>query len=307
VTRDFPITHHVSRISVWSGAAKVCRWRRQEGTIKYGFVFPGQEVTTAVAFAREAETAGWDAFFVWDAVWATDPWVTLGAIAAVTERIRFGVLITPVTRRRPWKLASETATVDRLSGGRLILAVGLGAVDTGFTKFGEETDRKIRAERLDEGLDIITGLWKGLPFAYDGKHYHIKLEDLHLTCPPPVQQPRIPIWVVGAWPRMKSMRRVLHYDGLLPDVMEKKGTQWKRRATTPDDIRAMHAFVDERRTLTTPFDIVMEGETPGDNPEEATSIVRPWAEAGATWWIEAKWGAPDDSVRTRIQQGPPRF
>ncbi|MBN2392676.1 MAG: LLM class flavin-dependent oxidoreductase [Anaerolineae bacterium] len=275
--------------------------------MKYGFVFPGQEVTTAVAFAREAEAAGWDGFFVWDAVWATDPWVTLGAIAAVTERIRIGVIITPVTRRRPWKLASETATVDRLSGGRLILAVGLGAVDTGFTKFGEETDRKVRAERLDEGLDIITGLWQGLPFAYDGKHYHVKPEKLHLTCPPPVQQPRIPIWVVGAWPRMKSMRRVLRYDGLLPDVMEKKGRQWKRRATTPDDIRAMHAFVDERRTLTTPFDIVMEGETPGDDAEKAAAIVQPWAEAGATWWIEAKWGAPDDPVRTRIQQGPPRF
>jgi hypothetical protein len=275
--------------------------------MKYGFVFPGQEVTTAVAVAREAEAAGWDGFFVWDAVWSTDPWVTLGAIAAVTERVRIGVMITPVTRRRPWKLASETATVDRLSGGRLILAVGLGALDTGFTKFGEETDRKIRAERLDEGLDIITGLWKGLPFAYDGKHYHVKPEALHLTCPPPVQQPRIPIWVVGAWPRMKSMRRVLRYDGLLPDVMEKKGGHWKRRATTPDDIRAMRVFVDEHRTLTTPFDIVMEGETPGDDPEKAASIVQPWAEAGATWWIEAKWGAPDDPVRTRIQQGPPRF
>ena len=275
--------------------------------MKFGFVFPGHEVTTAVAFAREAEDAGWDGFFVWDAVWSTDPWVTLGAIAAVTERIRIGVIITPVTRRRPWKLASETATVDRLSGGRLILAVGLGAVDTGFAKFGEETDRKIRAERLDEGLEIITGLWKGLPFAYEGKHYHVKPEKLHLTCPPPVQQPRIPIWVVGAWPRMKSMRRVLRYDGLLPDVMEKKGRQWKRRATTPDDIRAMHAFVDERRALTTPFDIVMEGETPGDDAEKATAIVQPWAEAGATWWIEAKWGAPDDPVRTRIQQGPPRF
>ena len=275
--------------------------------MKFGFVFPGQQVTTAVAFAREAEAAGWDGFFVWDAVWSTDPWVTLGAIAAVTERIRIGVIITPVTRRRPWKLASETATVDRLSGGRLILAVGLGAVDTGFAKFGEETDRKIRAERLDEGLEIITGLWKGLPFAYEGKYYHVKPEKLHLTCPPPVQQPRIPIWVVGAWPRMKSMRRVLRYDGLLPDVMEKKGRQWKRRATTPDDIRAMHAFVDERRALTTPFDIVMEGETPGDDAEKATAIVQQWAEAGATWWIEAKWGAPDDPVRTRIQQGPPRF
>jgi hypothetical protein len=273
--------------------------------MKYGFVFPGNDVALAVELAQEVEAAGWDAFFVWEAVWATDPWVTMGAIAAVTERIRLGAMITPVSRRRPWKLASETATVDRLSGGRLIFAVGLGALDTGFTKFGEETDRRTRAELLDEGLDIITGLWQGQPFGYDGKHYHIQPQDIHLACPLPVQQPRIPIWVVGAWPRMKSMRRVLRYDGLLPDVMEKKGGQWKRRATTPDDIRAMQAFVAGNRALQTPFDIVMEGETPGDDAEKAASIVRPWAEAGVTWWIEAKWGAPDDPVRTRIQQGPP--
>ena len=271
--------------------------------MKYGFVFPGQDVHTAIAFAREAEAAAWDAFFVWDAVWSTDPWVTLGAIAAVTERIRIGAMITPVSRRRPWKLASETATVDRLSGGRLILAVGLGALDTGFHKFGEETDRKIRAELLDEGLDIITGLWQGQPFGYDGKHYHVQPQDIHLTCAPPAQQPCIPIWVVGAWPRMKSMRRVLRYDGLLPDKINAKG---KHEQVTPDDIREMRAFVDERRTLTTPFDIVMEGETPGDDAEQAASVIRPWAEAGATWWIEAKWGTQEmESVRTRIQQGPP--
>ncbi len=273
--------------------------------MKYGFVFPGNDVALAVELAQEVEAAGWDAFFVWEAVWAIDPWVTMGAIAAVTERIRFGVMITPVSRRRPWKLASETATVDRLSGGRLILAVGLGALDTGFYKFGEETDRRTRAELLDEGLDIITGLWKGQPFGYDGKHYHVKPENLHLACLPPVQQPRIPIWVVGAWPRMKSMRRVLRYDGLLPNKIDAKG---KHEQVTPDDIRAMRAFVDEHRTLTTPFDIVMEGETPGGDAEKATSIIRPWAEAGVTWWIEAMWGTQDmEAVRTRIHQGLARF
>ena len=273
--------------------------------MKYGFVFPGNDVILAVELAQEVEAAGWDAFFVWDAVWATDPWVTMGAIAAVTERIRFGAMITPISRRRPWKLASEAATADRLSGGRLILAVGLGAPDTGFAKFGEETDRKTRAERLDEGLDIITGLWKGQPFGYDGKHYHVQSEDDRITCPPPVQQPRIPIWVVGAWPRMKSMRRVLRYDGLLPNKIDAQG---KHEQVTPDDVRAMRAFVDEHRTLTTPFDIVMEGETPGDDVEKTASIIRPWAEAGATWWIEAMWGTQDmEAVRTRITQGPARL
>ena len=271
--------------------------------MKYGFVFPGNDVQLAVDLAREAEAAGWDGYFVWDAVWSTDPWVTLGAVAAVTERIRIGTMITPVSRRRPWKLAGETATVDRLSNGRLILAVGLGATDTGFVKFGEETDRRVRAELLDEGLDIITGLWQGQPFGYEGTHYHVKPEDVHLTCPPPVQTPRIPIWVVGAWPRMKSMRRVLRYDGLLPNKISAKG---KHEQVTPDDVRAMRAYVEEKRTLDTPFDIVMEGSTPGDDSDAAASIVQPWADAGATWWIEALWGTQVmDEVRARIQQGPP--
>ena len=271
--------------------------------MKFGFVFPGNDVQLAVDLAREAEAAGWDGFFVWDAVWSTDPWVTLGAIAAVTERIRIGTMITPVSRRRPWKLASETATVDRLSNGRLILAVGLGATDTGFVKFGEETDRRVRAELLDEGLDIITSLWEGQPFGYDGTHYRVKPEDTHLSCPPPVQKPRIPIWVVGAWPRMKSMRRVLRYDGLLPNKIDAMG---KHEQVAPDDVRAMRAYVEEKRALDTPFDIVMEGSTPGDDPGEASFIVQPWADAGATWWIEAMWGTQEmDDVRARIQQGPP--
>lgn len=272
--------------------------------MKYGFVFPGNDVQLAVDLAREAEAAGWDGYFVWDAVWDTDPWVTLGAIAAVTERIRIGTMITPVSRRRPWKLASETATVDRLSNGRFILAVGLGATDTGFIKFGEETDRRVRAELLDEGLDIVTGLWQGQPFGYDGKHYHVKPKDIHLSCPPPVQAPRIPIWVVGAWPRAKSMRRVLRYDGLLPNKINARG---KHEQVMPDDVRAMKAYVEAKRGPDTPFDIVMEGRTPGEDPGEASAIVQPWADAGATWWIEALWDTQEmNDVRVRIQQGPPR-
>ena len=150
-----------------------------------------------------------------------------------TERIHLGTMLTPLSRMRPWKLASETATLDRLSNGRVILSVGLGAVDTGFEAFGEVTDRKTRAELLDEGLDILTGLWRGQPFSYNGGHYQIK-ETSFYPPPPPVQQPRIPIWVVGAWPRMKSMRRALRYDGLLPNVL---GDEGQPRETTPDDIR----------------------------------------------------------------------
>jgi len=272
--------------------------------MKYGFVLPRGDARTVADFAHAAETAGWDGFFVWEPVWGVDAWVSLSAAAMRTERIRLGTLLSPVSRMRPWKLASESATLDNLSGGRLILSVGLGAPDTGFEAFGEVTDRKTRAELLDEGLDILTGLWRGQPFSYTGKHYRIK-ETSFQPPPPPVQQPRIPIWVVGAWPRMKSMRRVLRYDGLLPSKMNAKG---KFEEFTPDDLREMKAFIDANRTQTTPFDIVVEGTTPGDDPRKAASIVRPWAEADATWWIEALWNAPgQEPVLARLQQGPPRF
>ena len=275
--------------------------------MKYGFVLPYGDARTAADFAFEAEQAGWDGFFVWEAVWGWDAWMLLTAAAMRTQRIRLGTMITPLSRMRPWELASKTVTLDHLSHGRVILAVGLGAIDTGFTEFGEETDRKTRAELLDEGLDIVTGLWHGQPFNYNGKHYHIK-ETKFYPLPPPVQQPHIPIWVVGAWPREKSMQRVLRYDGLLPNVMSVDGTI---REMTPDDVRAMREYTTAKRSATTPFDIVVEGHTPGAEIDRTAAIVRNWAEAGATWWIEALWGAPDrpvdlDAVLQRIRQGPPQ-
>lgn len=277
--------------------------------MKYGFVYPGGEARQAADCARAAETAGWDGFFVWDPVWGVDAWVTLAAAAMMTKVIRLGTMITPASRRRPWKLASETATVDRLSNGRLILAVGLGAIDTGFIQFGEETDRKVRAELLDEGLDILTGLWRGQPFSYEGKHYHVK-ETTFVPPLPPVQSPRIPIWVVGAWPSDKSMARVLKYDGLLPNKMNPDGTHGE---LAPADIPAMKAYVAERRTLATPFDVIANGETPGDDRAAAVAQVQPWLEAGATWWLDEMWGAVETMwtaetqgrILERIRQGPP--
>jgi len=167
--------------------------------------------------------------------------------------------------------------IRAVTGLRLavILAVGLGAIDTGFAEFGEVTDRTTRAELLDEGLDILNGLWHGQPFHYDGKHYHLK-ETKFYPPPPPVQQPRIPIWVVGAWPRKKSMRRVLRYDGLLPTRMDERG---QHVGFTADHVREMKAYVDANRGSSTPFDIVVEGETPGADPVAAAAIVRPYVEA----------------------------
>ncbi len=276
--------------------------------MQYGFVLPYGDARTAAELALEAEQAGWDAFFVWEPVWGIDAWVCLTAAAMRTQRIRLGTMLTPVSRLRPWKLASETATLDQLSNGRVILSVGLGAVDTGFAEFGEVTDRKTRAELLDEGLDILTGLWRGQPFAYEGKHYHVQPCNF-FPPPPPVQQPRIPIWVVGAWRRDKSLQRAMRYDGLLPNVI---GDDGKIREVTPADVRAMREYVSTHRSAATPYDIIVEGHTPGDDQATARSIIQPWIEAGATWWIEALWPAPDqpadpDGLVRRIKQGPPRL
>ncbi len=275
--------------------------------MQFGVTLPDNVGARLLAeIANEAEEAGWDGIFVWDVIFGNDPWVMLAAAAMRTERIRLGTMLTPLSRRRPWKLAGEAAALDHLSNGRVILPVGLGAPETGFDKVGEETDRKTRAKMVDESLDILDGLWSGEPFSYNGEHFHI--EDVTFV-PKPLQTPRIPIWVVGAWPRMKSMRRALRCDGILPVTMNEKGAFGE---VTPDNIRAVKAFIDEHRTSTTPFDIIMEGETHGDDAEKAASIVQPLADAGLTWWLEAVWSGPEthgglDGMRTRIKQGPPRM
>lgn len=284
--------------------------------MKYGFVFTGGTPAQAVELARLAEDAGWDGFFVWEALYGPDAWVIMGAMAVQTQTIRLGTMLTPPSRMRPWKLASEVATVDQLSGGRVILSVGLGALDVGFATFGEVTDRRQRAELLDESLEIMTRLWSGEPFSFAGKHYTIQeydpagsFNDFTIR---PVQQPRVPIWVVGGWPSERSMGRAVRWDGLLPNVLRGGQAESPR---SPDDIRPMTAWIRERRAGSdAPYDIVVEGVTPGDDPAAAAEQVRQWQEAGATWWIEALWNLPastrkkgvKDVLRWRIEQGPPR-
>jgi alkanesulfonate monooxygenase SsuD/methylene tetrahydromethanopterin reductase-like flavin-dependent oxidoreductase (luciferase family) len=273
---------------------------REEARVNYGFIITGGGPRTVAELAREAEEAGWDGVFYWDgislgAMETYDPWVVMAAMAMRTERVRIGAMLTPPARRRPWKLARETMTLDHLSGGRLVLPVGLGAMDDGgFGKVGEPTDRRVRARLLDESLEILTGLWSGEPFSYEGEHY--RLEKMTFL-PRPVQRPRVPIWVVGAWPSKKSMNRALLYDGILAYTT--------RGEVTPEDIREIKGYVEEKREGGGPFDIVWEGETPGDDPDRAASIVGPLAEAGVTWWIESPWSLPIEALRARIEQGPP--
>ena len=189
--------------------------RRHLG-VKSGFVITTGDPRTAADLAAEAEAAGWDGVFSWDGVAIGDmdiydPWVVMAAMAMRTERVTLGAIVSPPSRRRPWKLARETMTLDRLSNGRLVLPVGLGALDDGaFGNVGEPTDARTRAEMLDESLAILEGLWSGEPFGFEGRHYRFGPMTFR---PTPVQRPRIPIWVVGAWAKERSVARALRFDG----------------------------------------------------------------------------------------------
>jgi len=262
--------------------------------------------------AQDAESSGWDGFFIWDhiAEWAlpmVDPWVALAAIAVSTQRIRIGTTVTPLPRRRPWKLAREAVSIDHLSGGRLTLGVGIGGGQIEWDHLGEQPDLKKRGAMLDEALSVLVGLWRGEPFSFMGQYYQI--EKAHFL-PKPLQQPHIPIWVGGMWPNKAPFRRAAKWDGVFPlfDVWENE----EELAQLDDMVR----FVRKLRTDEQPFDIVMMGVTADADSEEAVDLVEQRAALGATWWLEAltpfradkgfedEW--PVDALRERILQGPPQ-
>jgi alkanesulfonate monooxygenase SsuD/methylene tetrahydromethanopterin reductase-like flavin-dependent oxidoreductase (luciferase family) len=267
-----------------------------------GIVLPYGDADAAMGLAVLAEEHGWDGFFVWEPVWGIDAWVSLTAAAVRTERIRLGTLLSPLSRMRPWKVAGEYATLDNLSKGRVILSVGLGAADTGFAEFGEQTDIRTRAELMDEALAIITGLWQGQPFEFSGRHYTIGPTEF-FPPPAPIQQT---VWVVGLRGSAKSMARAAKYQGLLPSVRDDKG-KWRRLAH--EDVKAMRQYMTDAGRGPD-YDIVVEGTTPGDDPATARSQIQDWAAAGATWWIESMWESQFEDntlelVARRIKQGPP--
>jgi alkanesulfonate monooxygenase SsuD/methylene tetrahydromethanopterin reductase-like flavin-dependent oxidoreductase (luciferase family) len=261
---------------------------------------------TLIALARDAEAAGWDGFFLWDhlqfsaPVPVSDPWVLLAGIAANTARLRLGSLVTPVPRRHIGKLAREAVTLDHLSNGRVILGVGIGGEwFKEYSSFGMATEDKLHAAQLDEALALLDALWRGEPVQFDGAHYHVNTRFL----PRPVQQPRIPIWVGGVLPHKAPFRRAARWDGAFPIG------EYEDPFPTPDDVRSVMSYIARHRTDDTPFDMVLAGETPGDDPGRAAAIVAPYAEAGVTWWLEALNGyrGPLAVARERIRQGPPRL
>jgi alkanesulfonate monooxygenase SsuD/methylene tetrahydromethanopterin reductase-like flavin-dependent oxidoreductase (luciferase family) len=249
---------------------------------------------TVARLAAEAEEAGWHGVFVWDQLrWEApvrqlaDPWISLAAIATATERLRLGPMVTPLPRRRPAKVARETATLDRLSGGRLTLGVGIGSDRFAgeLSKTGEQLDDRLRGRMLDESLRILTTAWSGEPVHHLGEHYTI---DGVQFLPRPVQRPGVPVWVAGFPGNVKPLRRAARYDGFFPANLEH-----------PDQLTEIAATIAELlRDTAARYDLAV-GLPVGVDPV-------PYAQAGATWWMPEF--APDtvslDAVRGVLADGP---
>jgi alkanesulfonate monooxygenase SsuD/methylene tetrahydromethanopterin reductase-like flavin-dependent oxidoreductase (luciferase family) len=285
--------------------------------MQYGLSLPNGgswgDPRISAELALLAEDSGWDGVFLEDyIVWQShqdvptyDPWITLAAMAMRTKHIRLGTMVTPLARRRPWKLARETVSLDNLSNGRLILGVGLGdtgesvEADVSFTHFGERTQARERALMLDEALDVLTGLWSGEPFHYDGRYYQVEQVTF---LPPPIQKPRIPIWVGGGFPLKGPMQRAARWDGA---CFYKHRTHY----LTPDDIRTLRSFLVQQRSTLDGYDIAVGGGMRRADWEQERDYIRSLAQAGATWWSEYIPPSSGDleTVRTLIERGPLRI
>ncbi|HUZ25560.1 MAG TPA: LLM class flavin-dependent oxidoreductase [Streptosporangiaceae bacterium] len=258
-----------------------------------------------------AERAGFDGFFVWDHIVfadsgngppVADPWLVLAVVAARTSRIKLGTMITPVPRRRPWQLARQTATLDVLSGGRLILGVGIGSPAYGdFGIFHELAGDRVRADLLDEGLAVLAGLWTGERFSYAGEHFTV--EPVRFR-PRPVQQPRIPVWVGGVLPGTRPVDRASRWDGMVPI----RYADGKLARVSAADIAEVRARIGANRGAADGVDLVVWAEIAAD-PAAVPQIAGPYQEAGATWWLEsARPDGPDgggwwDGARQRVAAG----
>jgi alkanesulfonate monooxygenase SsuD/methylene tetrahydromethanopterin reductase-like flavin-dependent oxidoreductase (luciferase family) len=282
--------------------------------MQYGLSLPtGRECGDPlflVDLAVRAESAGWDGVFLEDYVWYQgDPavptcntWVALAAMAVQTERIRLGTSVTPLPRRRPWNVAREAAAVDQLSGGRMVLGVGLGdtgesiGADPSFVRVGEERDPKRRGRILDECLEIVAGLWTGEPFSFHGEHFTV---DEVTFAPPPVQRPRIPIWIGGGYPNPRPTRRAARWDGSCL-YKETHGGPWEDM--TPDDVRALRDAAGDRE-----YTIAVGGSGRPDDWDALGDHIRAVADAGADWWIE--WVPPADraTMTASVERGPVRI
>lgn len=253
-----------------------------------------------VQFAQAAEAAGWEALFVWDHLafaWGVpsgDPWVTLAAVAQATTRLKIGTAITPVPRRRPHVLAHAVATLDVLSGGRVIFGAGLGGVPEEFRAFGEPDDAGERAAKLDEGLEVLSALWSGQAVTHHGTHYTV--ENVTLA-PRPVQRPRIPIWIGGE--SRAALRRAARWDGWIAGGDNEAGEM----ITSPPQAAEEIAYLGQHRPGEGAIEIALTGvSSVGDRQRP-----REYAAVGVTWWLESIHGLRGsfEQLLARIAAGPP--
>ena len=280
--------------------------------MKVGIVASQGGVVDAIDLAREAEAHGWDGFFTWDGISvgptqpAFDPFSLLAAVAQHTRSLTLGAMVFAPARRRPLTFAQQVQTVDHLSDGRLVVPVGLGAVDdAGFARVGGEAESAgARAAMLDKSLAVLDLAATGEPFSYLGEHH--RLADVSLV-PAPVQRPRVPVWVVGAWPSERSMRRAARWDGVVLQLL---------RSPLEPDAELIAEAVDwvgaererlrgEGARLGPHFEVVVSGRLPAE-PAAAAARIEELEAAGATWWVEAWWEATDTvaGLRDRVRRGP---
>ncbi|WP_431843779.1 LLM class flavin-dependent oxidoreductase [Calidifontibacter indicus] len=284
--------------------------------MQFGFVVPFASERDFVDLARLGEQSGWDAVFSWEGVWRQDAWVQLAAAAMVTSTVRLGTVITPVARYKPWDLASLVGSVDRLSGGRVTMGVGLGAPNSNWLAFEPDEGRKVRAARVDEGLELFAKLCSGEPFRHDGEHFTIDVTaGIEPDGPPPTtQRPHPPVWRVGAYvperSKQPSLARAARWQGCFPTVADGKGgfglTQERLREIV-EQLRQLRAADDASMEG---YDVVVEGDSYGEF-DAAKGAPSQWAEAGATWWIESWWDVPPGpagvaEITRRVAAGPPR-
>jgi alkanesulfonate monooxygenase SsuD/methylene tetrahydromethanopterin reductase-like flavin-dependent oxidoreductase (luciferase family) len=280
--------------------------RDRVGRMRYGIVMANlgdyADPRVILRIAQEAETAGWEAFFVWDHlgfVWrepSSDPWVVLSAIAVSTTRLKLGTAITPLARRRAHVVANTLTSLDLLSSGRVIFGAGLGGVMEEFTAFGEPAAEKERAAMLDEGLVILNRLISGETVTHHGPHYAVEGVSLD---PLPPQRPRIPIWIGGE--SAPALRRAARWDGWLAPTTSSNGNPTMAKA--PELIAEMVAEIRRHRATDAHFEVAVDGYSePGD-----PTVPRAYEEAGATWWLESihgMRGSPEEML-ARVGAGPP--
>ncbi|MEH1127992.1 LLM class flavin-dependent oxidoreductase [Micromonospora sp. CPCC 206061] len=255
------------------------------------------EPARVVELAQAAEAAGWEAVFVWDhlafawGVPSADPWVILAAVAQATTRVRIGTAVTPLPRRRPAVVANAVATLDRLSGGRMVLGAGAGGVPAEFTAFGEPGEPRVRATMLDEALDVVSALWTGQPVSHAGEHYSV---DGVTLAPLPLQRPRPPIWIGGHG--KAARRRARRWDGWIVGGDNEAGEM----AVPPERLAAGIVHIGRDA----PFDVALTGVSAG--PDDA--VFGRYEAAGVTWWLEHIHGrrAPHADLLSRVEAGPPR-